>query len=168
MILDATTNVPGDIAAQRTGMWAKIGVTVDLKPMEYTAFQSMFLSKTNPAMCLYSKGLVHPLTVLRYNLPGQPWGPSNWNDPQYEKDYYKAKATVDDAARNAMLKELNVRALSVVAYIGLPANYYYVYAEPWVKNYWGETNTRYINETSQVYAALWLDLAAKQKATGRQ
>jgi len=167
MILDATTNIPGDIAAMLVGMWAKIGVTVELKPMEYSAFQSMFLSKTNPALVFYSKGLVHPLTVLRYNLPGQPWGPSNWNDPQYEKDYSAAKATVDDTARAALLKELNVRALAAVAYIGLPANYYYVYAYPWVKNYWGETNTRYINETSQVYAAVWLDLAAKQKATGR-
>jgi len=166
MILDNTTPTMGDIASQLTAMWLKIGVTVDLKPMEYSAFQSMFLSKTNPAMVFYSKGLVHPLTVLRYNLPGQPWGPSNWNDPQYEKDYYIAKATTDDAARAKMLKALNVQALSVVAYIGLPANYYYVYAEPWVKNYWGETNTRYINETSQVYAAIWLDQAAKAKGTG--
>ena len=166
MILDSTTNIPGDIAAMLAGMWAKIGVTVELKPMEYSAFQSLFLSKTNPAMVFYSKGLVHPLTVLRYNLPGQPWGPSNWNDPQYEKDYYIAKATTDDAARAKMLKALNVQALSVVAYIGLPANYYYVYAHPWVKNYWGETNTRYISEVSQVYAAIWLDQAAKAKGTG--
>jgi peptide/nickel transport system substrate-binding protein len=167
IILDATTNIPGDIAAMLAGMWAKIGVQVELKPMEYSAFQSMFLSKTHNAMVFYSKGLVHPLTALRYNLPGQPWGPSAWNDAQYEKDYYIAKATTDDAARAKLLKDLNIRALDAVAYIGLQANYYYVYAHPWVKNYYGETNLGYINEPSQAYAAIWIDQVAKTKGTGR-
>ncbi|MBL7165277.1 MAG: ABC transporter substrate-binding protein [Dehalococcoidales bacterium] len=161
MILDNTTPTMGDIGSQLTAMWLNIGVTVDIKPMEYSAFQSMFLSKTNPAMVFYSKGLVHPLTALRYNLPGQPWGPANWNDPQYEKDYYIAKGTVDDAERNKILKALNVQALAAVGYIGMPANYYYVYAQPWVMNYYGETNLGYINEPSQAYAAIWIDQAKK-------
>jgi peptide/nickel transport system substrate-binding protein len=167
MILDATTTDPGDLSAMLKGMWQKIGVDVELKPMEYSAFQSMFLSKTQNAMVFYSKGLVHPLTVLRYNLPGQPWGPSNWNDPQYEKDYLAAKVITDDVERSKRLKELNVRAIDAVAYIGMPANYYYIYAYPWVKNYFGETNLGYINDASQAYAAIWLDQEAKNKGTGR-
>lgn len=156
-----------DVCSMLAGMWEKVGVKVELKPMEYAAFQSMFLSKTHQTMVFYSKGLVHPLTALRYNLPGQPWGPANWNDPQYEKDYLAAKATTDDAERNKKLKELNVRAIDAVAYINMPGGTYYVYAWPWLKNYYGETNYGYINDASRCWATAWLDQELKNKMTGR-
>lgn len=151
-----------DLASMLAGMWEKINVEVELKPMEYAAFQSMFLSKTHKAMVFYSKGLVHPLTALRYNLPGQPWGPANWNEPQYEQDYLTAKATTDDVERNRILKSLNVQAIDAIGYIPLPANYYYIYAWPWVKNYYGESNLGYIADASQAWAQVWIDQELKE------
>jgi peptide/nickel transport system substrate-binding protein len=148
-----------DLASLLAAMWEKIGVKVELKPMEYAAFQSMFLAKKHEGLVFYSKGLVHPLTVLRYNLPGQPWGPAEmWAiDPGFKDEYLACKSIENDEQRNKKIRELTVRHLDNVAYISLPGNRYYIYAWPWVKNYYGEINLGYINDASQAFAHIWID-----------
>lgn len=155
-----------DLASMLAEMWGKIGVKVELKPMEYAAFQSMFLAKKHDGLVFYSKGLVHPLTALRYNLPGQPWGPyETWAiDPGFKDEYLACKATVDDNERAKKIRELTVRELNHVPYVQLPGNRYYIYAWPWVKNYYGEINLGYINDASQAFAHIWIDEELKARS----
>ncbi len=150
----------GDFASLLKAQWLKIGVDVTLKPMEGGALSNLFQAKNQQALLLYDKGLVLPITAMRYQLPGQPWGPSEWHDPDFEKQYYIMKATTDKDAANKMIKEMNMMVINAIAYIPMRNNYYYVYGQPWLMNYYGERVSCYWSY-GQIMATAWIDQKAK-------
>ena len=68
------------------GYLAKVGVEVEIKPLEYAAFLSAMTTKTHAAGYLMRSGIVNPTTTLRKSFTsGQTWNPSMWADPEFDR-----------------------------------------------------------------------------------
>ena len=67
-----------------------------------------------------------------------------------------------DEERLDLMKELNVYCMEQSPYVSLPGYFYYRYAFPWVKNYYGEHNETYIIQHGRIFATIWLDLDLKK------
>ena len=122
------------------------------------------LSMSHEGMFYQSKGNATPESVLRAPyLVGQYWNIAAFDDAFFNEQFMKARHDPDltDDERLALMKEINVYCMEQSPYISLPGYYYYRYAWPWVKNWYGEHNETYIMQNSRIFATLWMDQAEK-------
>jgi peptide/nickel transport system substrate-binding protein len=161
-ILVPTDNqISEDIGAMIQGQWAKIGVTVTLKPEDAVLFMDA-LHTSGQYQCLSEGGGTgQGLGNFTNNvtLPGPPatWlNDSEWHDPTFDQMYAKAAATIDITQQNALTKALAIYEMEAVPSDPIGAPYDSVYWWPWLQNYYGEWNTGHFCETS-LLAALWID-----------
>ena len=81
---------------------------------------------------------------------------ANYHDPRIEELYNEAAGTVDDAKRNALLKQVNVLGFDSIAYIPLGSEEFQRYWWPWVKNYYGEDMLAAFY-VGPLLATIWID-----------
>jgi peptide/nickel transport system substrate-binding protein len=152
-----------DLLPLIAGYLAKVGVTVDIEPMEYAAFLSAMTTKTHAAGYFMGSGVVNPVTSLRKSFrTGQIWNPSMWSDPDYDRRIAEVDATRDEATRQRLIKELTVEMLDQAPYIWLPTVYNHIAWWPWVKNYAGELRAGAVRP-APIYARIWIDHALKKE-----
>ena len=145
------------------GYLAKVGVEVEIKPLEYAAFLSAMTTKTHAAGYLMRSGIVNPTTTLRKSFAsGQTWNPSMWADPEFDRRIEDALRTRDEGERQAKLKALNREMLDAAPYVWLPTPYNFVAWWPWVKNYGGELRAGAVRP-APIYARMWIDHELKKK-----
>ena len=141
----------------------KVGVKIEIQPMEYGAFLSAMTSKTNAPGYFMNNGHTNPTTTIRKSfVKGQVWNPSQWTDPEYDKKMAVAYAERDEGRRQAMLKEMTREILDKAPYIWLPTAYIYTAWWPWVKNYNGELRAGAVRP-GPIYARIWVDQELKKK-----
>lgn len=158
---DAAT---ADLMSLVTAYWAAVGVDVEMQPMEVAAMSGVRLSMSHEGMFYQSKGNATPESVLRAPyLVGQYWNIAAFDDEFFNEQFMKARHDPDltDDERLALMKEINVYCMEQSPYISLPGYYYYRYAWPWVKNWYGEHNETYIMQNSRIFATLWMDQEEK-------
>ena len=64
----------------------KVGVKVEIQPMEYGAFLSAMTTKTNAPGYFMLNGHTNPTTSIRKSfVTKQTWNPSQYADPEYDK-----------------------------------------------------------------------------------
>ncbi len=145
------------------GYLAKVGVTVEIKALEYAAFLSAMTSKTHAPGYLMRSGIVNPTTSLKKSFAtGQTWNPSMWSDPQFDRRIDDALRERDEPERQRKLKELTVEMLDAAPYVWLPTPYNYIAWWPWVKNYGGELRAGAVRP-APIYARIWIDRELKKK-----
>ncbi len=141
----------------------KVGVKLEIQPMEYGAFLSAMTSKTNAPGYFMNNGHTNPTTTIRKSfVKGQVWNPSQWTDPEYDKKMAVAYAERDEGKRQAMLKEMTREIIDKAPYIFLPTAYIYSAWWPWVKNYNGELRAGAVRP-GPIYARIWVDQEMKKK-----
>lgn len=141
---------------------ADAGIKLNLQPLPYAQTISIMSLKTNPPVFFFANGCGNPIAVLRKNfLPGQTWNPYMMNDKWFTDTYTAAIANPDDAARNKVLKDLNVYAIAQAPGIWLPVGYAFTYWWPWVKNYYGELRTG-AETYAPILANIWMDQNMKK------
>jgi peptide/nickel transport system substrate-binding protein len=151
-----------DLLPLIAGYLAKVGVTVEIEPMEYAAYLSAMTTKTHAEGYLLGSGVVNPVTSLRKSFrTGQIWNPSMWSDPDFDRRITDADATRDETERERKIKELNVEMLDQAPYIWLPTVYNYIAWWPWVKNYGGELRAGAVRP-APIYARIWIDRKLKK------
>ena len=152
-----------DLLPLIAGYLEKVGVKIEILPMEYPAFLAAMTSKTHTAGYFMNNGHTNPTTTIRKSfLPNQVWNPSMWNDPAYTAKMEEVYRTRDEAKRQQMLREMTVEILDKAPYIWLPTPYYYIAWWPWVQNYDGELRAGAVRP-GPIYARIWIDREMKKK-----
>ena len=141
----------------------KVGVKIQVQPMEYGAFLSAMTTKKLEAGYFMNNGHSNPTTTIRKSfVTGQTWNPSQWADPAFDRKMNVVYGERDEGKRQAMLKEMTREIVDKAPYIWLPTPHIYTAWWPWVKNYNGELRAGAVRP-GPIYARLWLDQEMKQK-----
>jgi peptide/nickel transport system substrate-binding protein len=141
----------------------KVGVKLQIEPLEYGAFLSRMTSSTHGPGYFMDNGHTNPSTSIRKSfVSGQLWNPSKYSDPALDKKVWAMYAERDEGKRQQMLREMTREVLDKAPYIWLPTGYTYTAWWPWVKNYGGELRAGAVRP-GPIYARLWVDQELKQK-----
>lgn len=152
-----------DLVQMLAAYYDKIGVKLEIQPMEYPAFLSAMTTRTNAPLYLMDNGHTNPTTSIRKNfVKGQVWNPSQWDDPAYEKKVADVLAERDEGKRQIMLKVLTREILEKAPYVWLPTPYNHTAWWPWVKNYDGELRAGAVRPWP-IYSRIWIDQELKKK-----
>jgi peptide/nickel transport system substrate-binding protein len=154
-----------DLAALVVGYLAKIGVKMELEPMDYASWLSVMTKKTHPAALFFRNGHGATFDAIRKNLvTGQVWNPSMMSDPYLDKTLKETteNPNLTEKQSNEVLKKLVVYAINQVPVIMLPQPYVYVAWWPWVKNYYGERRAGQ-QFSGPIHARIWIDQEMKKK-----
>jgi len=149
-----------DLMSLVTAYWEAVGVQVEMQPMETAALTGVRLSMSHEGMFYQSKGNATPESVLRAPfLAGEYWNVAAFDDPYFNEQFMKARQdpTLTSDERWDLMRQLNIYCMEQTPYICLPAYYYYRYAWPWVKNYYGEHNQSYYACMARIWGSVWID-----------
>ncbi|MEE2777835.1 MAG: ABC transporter substrate-binding protein [Acidobacteriota bacterium] len=139
----------------------KVGVTMEVEPMEYASFLSMMTTKNHGPGYFMSNGHTNPTTSLRKSLfTDQQWNPALHKSPEIDEKIFQMLRTRDEPERDRIVKELVVYMVDLAPYIWLPTRYLYSAWWPWVKNYNGELRAGAVRP-GPIYARLWIDQEMK-------
>ena len=144
---------------------AKIGVKLELEPMDYPSWLSKMVNKTQSAGLFFNNGHGSMLAGIRKNfLTGASWNPHMMSDPYFDKTFnaIESDPNLSDEKANAELKKLIVYIIDQAPAIILPQPYVYVSWWPWVKNYYGELRVGQ-QLSGPIHARIWIDQEMKKK-----
>jgi peptide/nickel transport system substrate-binding protein len=151
-----------DLIPLLAGYLQKVGVKINIQPLEYASFLSMMTTKSHEAGYLMASGHTNPTTVLRKNFQtGQTWNPAQFSDPDVDHRIAQMLATRDEAERIRIARGIAIDVLDQAPYIWLPTGYGYTAWWPWVRNYNGELRAGAVRP-GPIYARIWIDHRLKQ------
>ena len=163
--LDVSSSSPDylDIASLVVGYWKDIGIKCVINPMEYSSLHSMMRAGEHKQLLQVGKGTTNPIRVLRImGMPGFWWNSAKFNDPEYNDLFEQALTASSTEERLPLIRGLQQRMLDQAPYFGLYGAYFYRYAWPWVKNYYGESDTGYFC-FAPIWGSVWVDQAQMKK-----
>ena len=141
----------------------KVGVKAEIQPMEYPAFLSAMLTKTNAAGYMMRNGHTNPTTTVRKSfVTKQTWNPSQYSDPEFDKRMDTVYLERDESKRQLLLKLVTREIVEKAPYIWLPTPWVYSAWWPWVKNYDGELRAG-AERPGPIHARIWIDQDLKKK-----
>ena len=152
-----------DLLPLVAGYLAKVGVKLEIIPMEYPAFLAAMTNRTLTAGYFMQNGHTNPTTSIRKSFAtGQQWNPSGWSDPAFDKRIDEMYRTPQESRRQEMIREMTIEMLDKAPYVWLPTPYYYSAWWPWVQNYNGELRAGAVRP-GPIYARIWIDREMKKK-----
>jgi peptide/nickel transport system substrate-binding protein len=152
-----------DLAQLVAAYLEKVGVKVQIEPIEQGAFFSLMMNGRNEAGFFLSNTNGNPTQTLRKNfVKGQYTNNSHWADPEFARKLDSVDTERDESVRQKVLKELTVAALEAAPHLWLPTPYVYTAWWPWVKNYAGEIYAGGF-WFSPIYARIWIDQDLKKR-----
>jgi peptide/nickel transport system substrate-binding protein len=152
-----------DLAPLVAAYLARVGVTMEIQPMEYGAFLSAMTTKTNAAGYMMRNGHTNPTTSIRKSfVTKQTWNPSQYSDPEFDKRMNEAYQEPDEDKRKLLIKLMTRDIVEKAPYIWLPTPVTYTAWWPWVKNYDGELRAG-SERPGPIHARMWVDEAMKKK-----
>ena len=141
----------------------KVGVKMEIQPMEYGAFLSAMTTKTNAPGYLMFGGHTNPTTSIRKSfVTKQTWNPSQYSDPELDKRMAANFLEQDESKRQLLIKILTRDVVEKAPYIWLPTPIVYSAWWPWVKNYDGELRAG-AERPGPIHARMWVDQSMKKK-----
>ena len=141
---------------------SKIGVRLNIQPLEYASFLSMMTTRNHEAGYLMSSGHTNPTTTLRKSfMTGQTWNPSQFSDPDIDNRIQLMLRQREESERIRIARGIVIDVLEQAPYIWLPTGYSYTAWWPWVKNYNGELRAGAVRP-GPIYARLWIDRSLKR------
>ena len=142
---------------------SKVGIQVEIQPMEYASFFSAMTTKTHGPGYLVHSGHVNPVTTLRKSfVTGQKWNPSQYSSEYFDKQIDILHNERDEQKRIQLIRHLTRTIMSETPYIWLPVPYVHTAWWPWVKNYGGELRAG-ANRPGPIYARIWIDQELKEE-----
>lgn len=152
-----------DQAQLVVGYLSKVGVTLELEPLQYGQVMGVMIRKKHGPAYFLGSGQGNPIQAIRKNfVTKQTWNPYMMADPEFDAKWKKALTTEDEKVQIRMLKELQTTALQKVPFVQMPSNYFYTARWPWVKNFHGDA---YVGALlyAPVHARFWIDQKLKKK-----
>ena len=152
-----------DLAPLIAAYLEKVGVKMEIQPMEYGAFLSAMTTKTNAAGYMMRNGHTNPTTSIRKSfVTKQTWNPSQYSDPDFDKRMADTYKEPDEGKRKLLIKLMTRDIVEKAPYIWLPTPVGYSAWWPWVKNYDGELRAG-SERPAPIHARMWVDQAMKKK-----
>ena len=152
-----------DLASVVAAYLEKIGVKLELEPLEPGAFYSMTRNGKNAPGFFLGNSHGGPTTTLRKNfVRDQYTNNSHWVDPAFEARLEAMYREPNEAARQKIVKELTREIVDKAPYLWLPTPYTYAAWWPWVKGYAGEIYAGGFR-TDPIFARMWVDQDLKKK-----
>ncbi len=152
-----------DLAPLIAAYLEKVGVKMEIQPMEYGAFLSAMTTKTNAAGYMMQNGHTNPTTSIRKSFVSkQTWNPSQYSDPELDKRMAETYAEPDESKRMLLIKLMTREMVEKAPYIWLPTPMVYTAWWPWVKNYDGELRVG-SERPGPIHSRMWVDEAMKKK-----
>ncbi len=152
-----------DLAPLIAAYLAKVGVTMEIQPMEYGAFLSAMTTKTNAAGYMMRNGHTNPTTSIRKSFVSkQTWNPSQYSDPEFDKRMAEVYLEPEESKRQLLIKLMTRDIVEKAPYIWLPTPIGNTAWWPWVKNYDGELRAG-AERPGPIHARMWVDQAMKKK-----
>jgi peptide/nickel transport system substrate-binding protein len=150
-----------DMGSMLVEMWGKVGVKVNLNPVETAALHKAVgdYSYGNAYLSGYGGDVDEIGHVPRMTSYGDA-NPSRVKDPYLEEMVPKVMAMPNYDERIAAGKKLNLYALEQVYQIGMPAALGYHAYWPWLENYYGEIDASHLNPVPMI-ARMWVNQAKK-------
>ena len=140
---------------------SKVGIQINIQPMEYASFFSAMTTQTHGPGYLMTSGHVNPVTTLRKSfVTGQKWNPSQYSSEYFDRQIDILHGERDEQKRIELIRHLTEKVLMETPYIWLPVPYVHTAWWPWVKNYGGELRAG-ANRPGPIYARIWIDQELK-------
>jgi peptide/nickel transport system substrate-binding protein len=159
----SSASVEGDLLQMVAAYLAKVGVKMEIQTLEYAAYFSAMMTRTNAAGYFMFLGNTNPTTALRKSfVKGQVWNPSQFSDPVIDKMMAETYAESDERVRQVKVRQMTRLVLEKAPVLFLPSAYVYTGWWPWVKNYGGEVRAGAVRPWP-IYARLWVDQELKKK-----
>ncbi len=155
----ATRAELADVAPMLEGMWAKIGVELILQPHDDAVFEGINHGGTYEHAILNTAG--NAGTITRLNDVRSKDSLVLHYDEWFNEQIVEAATEMDEAKRNAVMKELGIYVIDEAALLPLGTPYLLSCYWPWVKNYYGETESGWTNYTPFL-STLWIDQELKE------
>jgi len=154
-----------DLAAMVVAYLAKIGVTLELEPMDFPSWLSRMTKKKHTEGIFFANDFGAPFSGIRKNfMTGQTWNPHMMSDPYMDKTWNETVENPKLSEKQGLevMKKLAVYALDQAPCILLPTSYVYAAWWPWVKNYYGELCVG-SHRSAPIMARIWIDQVIKKK-----
>jgi peptide/nickel transport system substrate-binding protein len=154
-----------DVASMVVAYLSRIGVKLELEPMDYPSWLSIMNKKAHSAGLFFDNGHGTPLVGISKNFfTGTAWNPHMMSDPFVDKTWTEVSENpnLPKEKANAELKKLIVYIIDQAPAIILPQPYTYVGWWPWVKNYYGELRAGQ-QRSGPIHARIWIDQEMKKK-----
>lgn len=142
---------------------AAIGVTLEIKQMEYTAGNAFFYAHSQDQMVWYrASGNWNPVEIIRYWYSGCSWNFGMVKDPKYDKMFEDILAELDPAKRDALVNQANFYGTQQFWGVYMPPESVFFASQPWIKGYNGEQSQGSFMPT--FFARIWVDQTMKKAA----
>ena len=154
-----------DLAAMVVAYLDKIGVKLELDPMDYSLWVTRMMKKNHSEGIFFNNDQGGPFSGIRKNfMTGQTWNPHMMSDPYMDKTWSDTVENPKLTTKQSMevMKKLAIYALEQVPAIILPTPYFYMSWWPWVQNYYGELFLGAQNGT-MINSRIWIDQEMKKK-----
>ena len=149
------------IAALLADMWAKLGVKLELKPLDSALFDQKYNKGQYEGAVLKGGGNAKPAGMDLYKERAYPWMLLS-HDKWFTETLDKASAEPDETKRNAMLKELAVYYFKSMVRLPVGNPNYLNCWWPWVNNYYGELEAGVGPNMVPMISSLWIDQKLKK------
>ena len=141
----------------------KVGVKLEIQPMDYGAFLSAMTTKTHAAGYFMRNGHTNPTTSIRKSFTTkQFWNPAIYSDPEMDKRMAATVLERDEGKRKILVKLMTRDIVEKAPYIWLPTPIGNTAWWPWVKNYDGELRAG-SERPGPIHARMWIDQTMKKK-----
>lgn len=159
----SSVNTEGDLLQMVASYLAKIGVKMEIQVLDYGAYFSAMMTRTNAPGYFMFLGHTNPTTAVRKSfVKGQVWNPFQFTDPLVEKLIVETYAESDERVRQVKVRLMTRQILEQAPMIVLPTAYAYTGWWPWVKNYGGELRAG-AERPGPIHARMWVDQELKKK-----
>lgn len=154
-----------DPAAAFKAMWAKAGIDVEIQPRETAVYTGITRARSHDEMIMTGVGSSGGTASFYYMTSWRSARSASYiDDPIIEQKYQEMQkyVMVNFAKADEIFRELTPHMIEQAYYIPRPTPYSYIFWQPWLKNYHGETLIYHF-----LYYA-WIDQDLKEKTTGRR
>lgn len=152
-----------DLVTMVASYLAKVGVKMEIEVLEYGAYLSAMMKKSNAPGYFMFLGHTNPTTALRKSfVKGQVWNPAQFSDPEIDKKMAEVYAEPDERVRQVKVRLMTRDILERAVNLWLPSPYVYTGWWPWVKNYGGELRAG-AERPGPIHARIWVDQELKKK-----
>jgi peptide/nickel transport system substrate-binding protein len=153
----------GDLVQMVAAYLAKVGVKMEIQTLEYGAYFSAMMTRTNAPGYFMFLGNTNPTTALRKSfVKGNVWNPFQFSDPEIDQKMAETYAESDERVRQVKVRLMTRQVLEKAPMIVLPTAYVYTGWWPWVKNYGGELRAG-SERPGPIHARIWVDQELKKK-----
>jgi peptide/nickel transport system substrate-binding protein len=159
----STSSIEGDLLQMVAAYLAKVGVKMEIQVLEYGAYFSAMMTRTNAPGYFMWLGNTNPTTALRKSfVKGQVWNPFQFSDPDIDKKMGEVLAESDERVRQVKVRLMTRQIMEKAPLIAMPTPYYFTGWWPWVKNYGGELRAG-AERPGPIHARIWVDQDMKKK-----